>query len=141
MSQKAKPGMWLDEVSQGTTRSPYSVFREFPLGRSTAEGCPIVTHVRLEEGELAPRHAHGGWTINVIVAGSCRLEDFPDIEMRPGHVLTCEPNVQYGPLVPGVHGVTLFEIFDSPQARLPTWADPSEPFSAAYEKWLATHSK
>ena len=55
MNHQTKLGMWLDTMTEDTTRSPYSVFREFPLGKSTAEACPIVTYVRLEAGEPAPR--------------------------------------------------------------------------------------
>ena len=135
-----KPGMSLDLVTEGAIRSPYSIFREFPLGKSTAEQCSIVTYVRLEAGDPAPRHAHAGWTINIVVEGSCRLEDFPDVVLGPGHILTCEPNLQYGPVIPGPQGVTLFEIFDRPETRPPIWSDPDDPVCVAYEEWLNTHT-
>lgn len=136
MAHKSKPGMTLDMMTEETSRSPYSTFRNFALGKSEATNCPIVTYVRLEAGAPAPRHAHSGWTINVVIAGSARLGDFPDVELRTGHVLTCEPNLQYGPLVPGEQGVILFEIFDSADARPPVWEDPDDPVCVAYEKWL-----
>src|SRR5215212_9457682 len=98
MESKKKAGMFLDVASEATTKSPYSVFREFPLGSATDQNCPVVTYVRIESHEIAPRHAHPGWTINVVIEGSCHLADFPDTELKPGHVLTCAPNVQYGPV-------------------------------------------
>lgn len=136
MHDATKPGLLLDTATTATTRSPYSVFREFRMGGEKDTNCPAVTYVRLEPGDVAPRHAHGGWTVNVVVAGSCHIGDFPDMEMKPGSVLTSAPNVQYGPVIPGPQGVTLYEIFDSLEGRPPIWDDPDEPFSAGYAKWL-----
>ena len=136
MSTRSKTGMTLDVMTDEVSRSPYSTFRNFALGKSEAANCPIVTYVRMEAGDPAPRHAHGGWTINVVIAGSARIGDFPEVELTPGHVLACEPDIQYGPLIPGERGVTLFEIFDSADARPPVWDDPNDPVCVAYEKWL-----
>jgi hypothetical protein len=128
--------MSLDVMAEETSRSPYSTFRNFAVGKSEAANCPIVTYVRMEAGDPAPRHAHGCWTINIVIEGSARLADFPDVELKSGHVLTCEPNLQYGPLIAGEKGVTLFEIFGSADGRPPVWDDPSDPVCIAYEKWL-----
>lgn len=137
MTTLTRPGMTLAVATEDTTRAPYSVFREFRLGSANNPASPAVTYVRIEPHETAPRHAHPGWTINVVIEGSCRLADFPDIELKPGHVLTAEPNVQYGPVYPGPEGVSLFEIFDSLQARPPVWDDPNDPVALGYAKWLA----
>ena len=136
MNTGKRPGMSLDIVTENSIRSPYSEFREFPMGDLTTSSCPVVTYVRLEAGDVAPRHAHAGWTVNVVVAGSARLADFSDVELQPGHVLTCEPGLPYGPLVPGRDGVTLYEIFDRPEARPPIWSDPQDPVVKAYQVWL-----
>ena len=123
-------GSWREEL----THSPWSSFREFRLGGPADHDCPAVTYVRIEPHQSGPRHAHAGWTINIVIEGSCCMGE---IVLAPGDVLTCAPNVQYGPLVPGPDGVTLLEIFDRLSGRPPVWDDPSDPLAADYEKWLA----
>jgi quercetin dioxygenase-like cupin family protein len=132
MAEK-EPGVFLDNWKTNLTLSPWSSFREFLLGAKDASNCPSVTYVRLEPHQAGPRHAHDGWTINVVIEGSCRMGD---LALAAGDVLTCAPNKQYGPLTPGPNGVTLLEIFDKLSGRSPIWDDPKDSFSIEYQKWL-----
>ncbi len=123
-------GSWREEL----THSPWSSFREFRLGGPTDLDCPAVTYVRIEPHQSGPRHAHAGWTVNVVIEGSCRMGE---IALAPGDVLTCAPNVQYGPLVPGPDGVTLFGDLRQVVGPPAGLGRPVEPLAADYEKWLA----
>ena len=127
------PGMFVDDWNGGLTHAPETSFCEFVLGGDEDPDAPRMYYARIEADQSGPRHAHAGWTINVVLQGNCRMGD---IDLNPGQVLTCAPNIQYGPLMPGPEGVTILEIFDSALARRPIWADPESPDAKAYEEWL-----
>jgi quercetin dioxygenase-like cupin family protein len=102
---EADPGIFLGNWNSEAAHSPWSTFREFRLGDERSLNCPSVTYVSAEPHQSGPRHAHAGWTINVVIEGSCRMGD---IELAAGTILTCAPDKQYGPLICRVAAATLW---------------------------------
>ena len=128
---RVEPGMTMHNWNDNQLHAPQYSYRPFFLGN--ADGDPAnINYVRMEPHQRAPRHAHAGWTMNVVLAGGCLMGEHP---MKSGDVLICEPGIQYGPIVPGPEGVTLLEIFDKVSGLPITWDNPDDPAVLAIVEW------
>lgn len=71
-----------------------------------------IPDIRMPTNQIWPLHWHDDWMFIVVLDGSVMTGDWL---MERGDALVTQPNVEYGPLLPGPRGCQLLEVFSRNQ--------------------------